>query len=278
MATFKRTIISAIEFDENGPTGIRLGLHKYDDEDKTSEIKYHRSVIQNGLSDEQVEAQNLARSTQGLEPMSPDEETFARRYVTTAEQMRDVNAHLARMGFPTVSVDQMAEIETYRQVFRTPTADLASLMSAAGLQAIEDAAEHLEVAMSAHALATARQEEIDELKRERDELTSLVTSTEAKVTALQGELDALRAPVVNGVPQEVAMNKARKALIIEGLFDQVDAAINAAEGQEGDLIRADWQYSTVMKRDAAFVLKMAELLGLSNETVDELFKKAAALP
>jgi hypothetical protein len=107
-----------------------------------------------------------------------------------------------------------------------------------------------------------------------DEIASLGEA----LAAAEAQIIALQPQVINGVPQEVAMNKARKALILAGLIEQVEAAVEAAPGQEGDLIRADWQYATGMKRQAPFVLAMADAIGLTSEQVDQLFIQAAALP
>lgn len=86
------------------------------------------------------------------------------------------------------------------------------------------------------------------------------------------------APVVlPGVPQVVTMRQARLALLGAGLLPQVDAAIAALPSPQKEAALIEWDYSSEVHRDSAFVLTLADALNLSTEQLDSLFTQAAQL-
>lgn len=76
------------------------------------------------------------------------------------------------------------------------------------------------------------------------------------------------------VPQEVTMRQARQALILAGLDDDVEAAINAIPGIQGKLARAEWDQSQTVQRNRPLVVQLGAALGLD---LDQLFIAAANL-
>lgn len=80
------------------------------------------------------------------------------------------------------------------------------------------------------------------------------------------------------VPSVVTMRQGREALIRNGLFAQVDAALNAI-GDPGEKAIAlnYWEYSQVMERGNPVVQQLAPALGLTEAQLDALFTQAATL-
>ncbi len=75
---------------------------------------------------------------------------------------------------------------------------------------------------------------------------------------------------------KVTMRQARIALRIVGLLDDVDAAVAAMAGIEGDLARIEWEYSGEVWRNKALVKSLGPVLGLSESQLDDLFALAAS--
>ena len=85
-------------------------------------------------------------------------------------------------------------------------------------------------------------------------------------------------PVVPpGVPQIVTMRQARLALLGAGLLPMVDAAIAALPSPQREAALIEWDYSSEVHRNRAFVLTLAAALNLSTEQLDSLFTQAATL-
>ena len=83
--------------------------------------------------------------------------------------------------------------------------------------------------------------------------------------------------VMPGVPQIVTMRQARLALLGAGLLPVVDAAIAALPSPQKEAALIEWDYSSEVHRNRAFVLTLAAALNLSTEQLDSLFTQAAAL-
>lgn len=73
------------------------------------------------------------------------------------------------------------------------------------------------------------------------------------------------------------MRQARLALLGAGLLQQVDQAISALPEPQQSAARIEWDYSSEVHRDRAFVQQLGQALGLSDEQLDALFIQAAAL-
>lgn len=83
-------------------------------------------------------------------------------------------------------------------------------------------------------------------------------------------------PPVPAIPTVVGMRQARRALIAAGLYATVNAAVAAIPGVDGDVIRVEWEFSPIVKRDSPFVVAMAASLPLTELQLDELFAAAAS--
>lgn len=84
-------------------------------------------------------------------------------------------------------------------------------------------------------------------------------------------------PVVDPVPEVVTMRQARLALLGAGLLAQVNTAVANMPGAEGDAARIEWEYAQEVRRDSPLVAGLSAALGLTDETLDNLYKVAAGL-
>jgi hypothetical protein len=96
------------------------------------------------------------------------------------------------------------------------------------------------------------------------------SATAAQQQAAQAALKAFdpNAPVV---PQSITQLQMRRALRAANLFDQVQAAINAASPDTQDA----WNYASPIDRNDPILIALAVQLGLSTAQVDQLFIQAA---
>lgn len=76
------------------------------------------------------------------------------------------------------------------------------------------------------------------------------------------------------VPAEIANWQARTILRRAGLFYQVDMAVKQSGNEE--MLDA-WEYAPNVVRRSAFVIAMAEALGLDDATLDQLFIEGAKI-
>jgi hypothetical protein len=83
-------------------------------------------------------------------------------------------------------------------------------------------------------------------------------------------------PVV-AIPSFVTMRQARLALLSQGLLDDVDAAIAAMAGVQGEAARIEWQYSQEVHRNKQIVAALAPILGFTEQQLDSLFLLASGL-
>ena len=84
-------------------------------------------------------------------------------------------------------------------------------------------------------------------------------------------------PVVDPVPEVVSMRQARLALLGAGLLAQVNTAVANMPGAEGDAARIEWEYAQEVRLDSPLVAGLSAALGLTDETLDNLYKVAAGL-
>lgn len=79
------------------------------------------------------------------------------------------------------------------------------------------------------------------------------------------------------VPHEVTMRQARQALILAGLDESVESAVDAIPGVAGKLARAEWDKSQTVQRNRPLVNQLGAALGLTPQQIDALFITAATL-
>lgn len=79
------------------------------------------------------------------------------------------------------------------------------------------------------------------------------------------------------VPGIVTMRQARLALLEAGQLAAVEAAINALPEPQRSAARIEWDYSSEVHRDRAFVQTLGAALGLDAAALDALFTRASEL-
>ena len=84
-------------------------------------------------------------------------------------------------------------------------------------------------------------------------------------------------PAVIAVPEVVTMRQARLALLGAGLLAQVNTAVANMPGAEGDAARIEWEYAQEVRRDSPLVAGLSEILGLTDEALDNLYRTAVGL-
>lgn len=73
------------------------------------------------------------------------------------------------------------------------------------------------------------------------------------------------------------MRQARQALILAGLDESVESAVDAIPGVAGKLARAEWDKSQTVQRNRPLVNQLGAALGLTPQQIDALFITAATL-
>lgn len=102
--------------------------------------------------------------------------------------------------------------------------------------------------------------------------------TRAATQAEQDEVAARQAAaVVPVVPASVSRKAARLALAHEGLFHQVQPAIDAMQEPERTLTQIEWDDSLTFERNSITVNTIGAALGLDSELLDALFVTAGTL-
>lgn len=102
------------------------------------------------------------------------------------------------------------------------------------------------------------------------EYESLIAEVEANIRAPESLREI--------PPTSVTMVQARLALVDEGLLDKVEDSLNSiALDNQRKRALIEWEFSTIVNRDSALVVSLANNLGLSNEDLDSLFLKASKL-
>lgn len=75
------------------------------------------------------------------------------------------------------------------------------------------------------------------------------------------------------VPTEITNWQAKKQLLIEGVYEQVNAAISTMDAAA----RIDWDHAAVFRRDYPLIHQMQALLGRTDAETDAYFVAASKL-
>lgn len=80
------------------------------------------------------------------------------------------------------------------------------------------------------------------------------------------------------VPQVVSRRQAKQALLLSGLFSNVQPAIDDIEDDtERQMVQIYWDDATVFERSNAQLVGLGKTLGLTEEQIDDLFIQASGL-
>jgi len=81
------------------------------------------------------------------------------------------------------------------------------------------------------------------------------------------------------VPAKVTRSQARRALLLRGLLDEVQPALDTIpDGTQRRLAQIEWDDALDFERSNALVLMIGVALGLDDAGLDDLFIFAASLP
>lgn len=78
-------------------------------------------------------------------------------------------------------------------------------------------------------------------------------------------------------PNSITQRQMRLTLLSIGIYDQVEAAIDAMPGIEGKAAKITWTWAQDIKRDNPLLLSLASSFGLSEEDIDNLFIAASSI-
>lgn len=80
------------------------------------------------------------------------------------------------------------------------------------------------------------------------------------------------------VPPSVTRRQARQALLLAGLLDDVQPAIDAiSNATQRALVQIEWEDSLTFERSRPSLISLATALGLDSDALDDLFITAAGL-
>jgi len=75
------------------------------------------------------------------------------------------------------------------------------------------------------------------------------------------------------VPQRITALQARRALLAADMLDQIEAAI----ARQPRAVQITWEYATEIYREDPMLIEVAQAIGLTTNTLDDLFRAAAKL-
>lgn len=104
--------------------------------------------------------------------------------------------------------------------------------------------------------------------------TILLATADARIGGLHDGTDFVpMAPEAPSVPAVVSKLQLVRALRIAGLWVDVKGALKSA----GTIVKEDWEYASQIDRDDVLMATFAAALGLTPETMDQVFMEAATL-
>lgn len=83
--------------------------------------------------------------------------------------------------------------------------------------------------------------------------------------------------VISAIPEVVTMRQARLALLQAGKLQLVQTAIDSLPSPQKEAALIEWDYSSEVHRNRAFVQMLSVAIGLNNEQMDQLFINASKL-
>ena len=80
------------------------------------------------------------------------------------------------------------------------------------------------------------------------------------------------------IPKSVTSRQGQQALLLAGLLDDAEAAINAiVDDTERAVTLLYWNKAQTFERDNPLIVAIGSALGLNSDAIDQLFITAAAL-
>lgn len=106
-----------------------------------------------------------------------------------------------------------------------------------------------------------------------------IVTVELNVPVTQTLIDQIEAIVPPTIPiKDVTPRQIRQALVLSNVaIADIDAAINSLAEPTRSLARIEWEYSVAFHRDRPLVAQVGQMLGWTNQQLDDLWALAATL-
>lgn len=112
--------------------------------------------------------------------------------------------------------------------------------------------------------------EINAMTGERKE-RELTTEEIAQMEAMQVETEEI-------VPEKISSRQLRSQLILQGFnLETIEQALNQLPEPNRSLAKVDWEYATNFYRNNAMIVAVGQLLQLTEDQIDNIFRQGALL-
>jgi hypothetical protein len=86
-------------------------------------------------------------------------------------------------------------------------------------------------------------------------------------------------PLLSAIPKNVSARQIRLWLVQHGFqLSQIETAIdNIEDPMTREIVRIEWEYAPYIERNHAWLVPLAQSLGLNEEQIDQAFREASAI-
>lgn len=104
-------------------------------------------------------------------------------------------------------------------------------------------------------------------------------TTERELTAEEiAQLEAMQVETEEIVPEKISSRQLRSQLILQGFnLETIEQALNQLPEPNRSLAKVDWEYATNFYRNNPMIGAVGQLLNLTNEQIDEIFRQGEKL-
>lgn len=92
------------------------------------------------------------------------------------------------------------------------------------------------------------------------------------------QLEAMQVEIEEIVPEKISSRQLRSQLIIQGFnLETIEQALNQMPEPNRSLAKVDWEYATNFYRNNPMIVAVGQLLNLTSEQIDEIFRQGGKL-
>ena len=104
-------------------------------------------------------------------------------------------------------------------------------------------------------------------------------TTEREMTAEEiAQMEAMQVETEEIVPEKISSRQLRSQLILQGFnLETIEQALNQLPEPNRSLAKVDWEYATNFYRNNQMIVVVGQLLNLTNEQIDEIFRQGEKL-
>ena len=115
------------------------------------------------------------------------------------------------------------------------------------------------------------------IKIEYNALTGITTERELTAEEI-AQWEAIQVEPEEIVPEKISSRQLRSQLILQGFnLETIEQALNQLPEPNRSLAKVDWEYATNFYRNNAMIVAVGQLLNLTNEQIDEIFRQGEKL-